>query len=120
MKEEGKKEEILTIESFKKYLVHAMLGTIISGLGVGIITGYTFFINTQSTLKNHEDKMIEVSATLNEHSKILNNMTNSEGVNDNQVKNLDGRMTLIEKNQNEIYSLLIQIASDQKTILRNK
>jgi hypothetical protein len=111
-------EESLTLPLLKKYIVNSVVGSIISGLGVGILTGYTFYLNTQNTLKNQQDRLIEISITLSEHSKSINAMTNSEGVNNNQVKNLESRIGIIETQQNDIYKLLIQVASDQKAILR--
>ena len=112
-------EESIT-KSIKGYFIKTIIGTIVSLVVVIVITSFTFYIKSQDKFDTHDKQINVISTTLDEHTKLLNTFSNKDGINDFQVKNINKRMDDFEARQNEMYNLMIQIAADQKALLRTK
>jgi len=112
-------EEALTLKSLQSHLIKTVVGSVAGALIAGVIMGFSFYYKTSVTLDILNKEQTATREIVDKHTEQLNKNTQSSSISDFQIKNLDIRMTSIEKNQQEILKLLIEINASQKTLVKN-
>ncbi len=95
-------ESTIGQKEFSKQVTQTIIGSIISSLGVALVTGFSFYYDTNAAISIHGEKLIQQSLMIKEHSDAINKMNSNLGMTDAQAIYFEKRLNNIEEAQKEI------------------
>jgi predicted PurR-regulated permease PerM len=107
-------EDVLGTTEMRKHVNKTIIGSSIGSLFVAMATGISFYYSTNSAIVRLNEKQDEMNKIIQVHTEQINKATNGMGMNEVQQANFDKRLTSIEENQKQIYTILLQINSNLK------
>lgn len=112
-------EETITLKSLQSHLIKTVVGSVVAALVTGVIMGFSFYYKTSATLDVLTKEQTETREIVDKHTEQLNKNIQSSSVSDVQIKNLETRMSSMEKTQQDMLRILIEINASQKTLVKN-
>lgn len=112
-------EQPLTLKSLQSYLIKTIVGSLATAAVAGLLVVYASYWQTKSAIKGLTEAQTETRKIVDGHSELLNKTSISSSVSDVQIKNLEQRMGSMEKTQQDMLKLLIEINSSQKVLVKN-
>lgn len=112
-------EKELSLKTFQTHVIKTVVGSVIAAVVIMIGTAFGFYYKTKNQLDNHENRLNNMSVIVNKHDEEISTNNSATNVSDLQFKNLDKRISTIEERQEAIFELLIEISSNQKSLMRN-
>lgn len=112
-------EDNLTLKSLQSHLIKTVIGSVVAALVTAVIMGFSFYYKTSSSLEVLTKEQTETRELVNKHTEQLNKNTQSSSVSDVQIKNLEARFSSMEKTQQDMLKILIEINASQKTLVKN-
>lgn len=111
--------ESLNLKTLQSHVIKTIVGSIVSALVLSLIVGIAFYYKTNDTLSRLTDEQQETKTIVAKHSEQLSKTNQENSVSDIQIKNLEQRMGSIEKTQEDMLRVLIEINTSQKMLVRN-
>lgn len=108
--------EVLDLKTLQSHLIKTVVGSVVAALVAGLSVGFSFYYKTNSAIDYLTTQQKETKTIVDKHTELISQGTNFNSVSDVQIKNLEQRMQSIEKTQQDIIKLLIEINSSQKII----
>lgn len=106
------------MQSLQTHLIKTVVGSVVSGILVALITGFSFYYKTSASIEKLSDDQKRLEKVTIEHAEKLYKLSVKEGITEVDFKNLKDKVNSIEETQKEMYSLLLNISYEQKTILK--
>lgn len=111
--------ESLNLKTLQSHVIKTIVGSIASALVLSLIVGIGFYWKTNDTLGRLTDEQAKTTVIVEKHSEQLSKNNQDNSVSDVQIKNLELRMGSIEKTQQDMLRVLIEINTSQKMLVRN-
>jgi acyl-CoA synthetase (AMP-forming)/AMP-acid ligase II len=114
-----KQEESITLQSLQSHVIKTFVGSFAAAIISAVVVGFSFYYKTSTSLEyllKENEKNREI---INKHTEQLTLNQQTNYVSDYQIKNLEQRIKSIEIQQQEIMRILIEINTNQKTLIKN-
>jgi hypothetical protein len=113
----NKQEGALTLKILQQHLTKAILGAFGVSIVAVVIGYFAFYYNTINRLDNNEVTLGSVVKVQEKHGDMLQKLSLDYGVDKNEITNIEKRLQGVENSQIQIINLLIEIKTQQKTII---
>ncbi len=112
-------EQPLTLKSLQSHLIKTIVGSLATAVVAGLLIVYSSYWQTKDAIERLTEEQKETRILVDKHSDLLTKSTESNSVSDVQIKNLEQRMGAMEKTQQDMLRLLIEINTSQKVLVKN-
>jgi Co/Zn/Cd efflux system component len=119
MSEATTQEQPLTLKSLQSHLIKTIVGALAVAILGAVLTAWGSHYQTKEAIEMLTKEQQETRGIVDKHSELLSKSSESNSVSDVQIKNLEQRMTSMEKTQQDILKLLIEINTSQKVLVKN-